>query len=72
MRRDAVKTGVLQLGEDTRFSQQCADLGFDRYVDLSVHAVHYKRIGVMWPSTGLDPDLKAEDFMVDVKDYLHG
>lgn len=72
MRRDAVKTGVLQLGEDTRFSQQCADLGFDRYVDLSVHAVHYKRIGVMWPSTSLDPDLKAEDFMVDVKDYLHG
>ena len=72
MRRDAVKTGVLQLGEDTRFSQQCGAHGFDRYVDLSVHAVHYKRVGVCWPSTALDPDAKVEDFMVDVKDYLHG
>ena len=72
MRRDAVKTGVLQLGEDTRFSQQCKNNGFDIHVDLSVHAVHYKRVGICWPSTGLDPDAKAEDFMVDVKDYLHG
>lgn len=72
MRRDAVKTGVLPLGEDTRFSQQCEAHGFDRYVDFSVHGIHYKRVGVCWPSTGLDPDMKVEDFMVDVKDYLHG
>ena len=72
MRRDAVKTGVLQLGEDTRFSQQCSEAGFDRYVDFSVRAIHYKRFGVSWPSTGLDPDLRAEDFQVDVKDFLHG
>jgi hypothetical protein len=72
MRRDAVKTGVLQLGEDTRFSQQCENAGFDRYVDFSVRAIHYKRFGVSWPSTGLDPELRVEDFMVDVKDFLHG
>lgn len=72
MRREAVKTGMLALGEDTRFCQQVKAAGFDVYVDLSVHAVHYKRVGVMWPSTGLDPDMKAEDFQVDVKDYLHG
>lgn len=71
MRRDAVRTGMLQLGEDTRFSQQCGAAGFDRYVDLSVHAVHYKRVGVCWPHTGLNPDMNVEDFMVDVKDFLH-
>jgi len=26
----------------------------------------------MWPTTSLDAEMKAEDFMVDVKDYLHG
>jgi hypothetical protein len=72
MRRDAVKTGLLKLGEDTRFSEQCRNAGFDIYVDLSVHAVHYKCVGVMWPTTAFDAELKAEDFMVDVKDYLHG
>jgi len=71
LRREAVKTGVLKLGEDTKFSQQCAKHGFDRYVDLSVHAVHYKRVGVCWPTTGLDPDAKVEDFQVDTKDFLH-
>lgn len=71
MRKDAIKTGSLALGEDTRFSQQCANLGFDRYVDLSCHAVHYKRVGIMWPTTAVDPEMKVEDFMVDVKDYLH-
>jgi len=72
MRKEAVKTGLLKLGEDTRFSEQCRNSGFDVYVDLSVHAVHYKCVGVMWPTTGLDPEMKAEDFKVDVKDYLHG
>jgi hypothetical protein len=70
--RQAVMTGVMQFGEDTWFSRQCEQHGFDRYVDLSVNAVHYKRVGVCWPSTGFNPDLKVEDFMVDVKDYLHG
>lgn len=72
MRREAVKTGVLQLGEDTRFSQQCREHGFDVYVDFSVHAVHYKRFGIIWPTTAVDPDMRVEDFEVDVKDYLHG
>jgi hypothetical protein len=72
MRRDAVLTGVLKLGEDTRFSEQCKKLGFDIHVDFSVHAVHYKRVGVTWPTTALDSDLRSEDFQVDVRDYLHG
>ncbi len=72
VRKAAVKTGSLQYGEDTWFSKQCEQHGFDRYVDFSVRAIHYKKVGVSWPVTGLDPDLKAEDFMVDVKDFLHG
>jgi hypothetical protein len=72
MRRSAVTTGVLKLGEDTRFSEQCKKLGFDIYVDFSTHAVHYKRVGITWPTTALDQDLRAEDFQVDVRDYLHG
>jgi hypothetical protein len=72
MRLSAVKTGSLQLGEDTRFSQQCKSHGFDIHVDLSVHAIHYKRWGFGWPTTARDPNMKVEDFMVDVKDYLHG
>jgi hypothetical protein len=71
IRREAVKTGSLQYGEDTWFSRQCEAHGFDRYVDLSIHAIHYKKFGVSWPSTAIDADLAAEDFMVDVKDFLH-
>ena len=37
-----------------------------------MRAIHYKTLGVSWPLTGLDSDLKAEDFQVDVKDMLHG
>lgn len=69
--RKAVTTGVMQFGEDTWFCKQCGKYGFDIHVDFSVHAVHYKRVGICWPSTGLDPEMKVGDFQVDVKDYLH-
>ena len=72
VKRAAVKTGSMQFGEDTWFSRQCNDLGFDRYIDFAVRAIHYKRFGVSWPSTGLDSDMRAEEFQVDVKDMLHG
>lgn len=72
IKRAAVKTGVMQFGEDTWFSRQCNENGFERFIDFSVRAIHYKRFGVSWPSTGLDSDLRAEEFQVDVKDMLHG
>jgi hypothetical protein len=74
MRRAAVPSGVLKHGEDMAFSQQCERLGFDRFVDLSVHAVHFKVTPICWPQTDecVSDALSAADFQVDVKDYLHG
>ncbi len=73
MRRDAISTGVLKLGEDMRFCEQVRDLGHDIHIDLSVHAVHFKTVGIVWPGSKehLDPDMLPEDFEVSVKDYLH-
>ena len=72
IRDKAFQSGILKEGEDTSFSKQCERLGFDRYVDLSVHGVHYKPVGICWPTTGFDDDMDAADFKVDVRDYLHG
>lgn len=72
MRRDAVSTGVLKLGEDMRFCQQARDLGHKIHCDLSVHAVHFKLVGICWPGDHMKEELRPEDFEVDVKDYLHG
>ena len=72
IRDKAFQSGILKEGEDTSFSRQCERYGFDRYVDLSVHAVHYKSVGICWPATNFDDDMDAQDFKVDVRDYLHG
>jgi hypothetical protein len=61
--------GVLKKGEDICFSERCEQLGFERFVDCSVHAGHQKVLQLGWPVSNLDPDLKAEDFTTNRKDY---
>jgi hypothetical protein len=71
-RTNAAQTGMLAWGEDIAFSRQCEDLGFDRHVDLSVQAVHYKTIPVSWPKNAIDWETDPSDWKVSPKDYRHG
>ncbi len=68
----AFATGVLKHGEDMAFSRQCEKLGYDRYVDLSVHATHWKTIGLVWPLNKFDEEMDPRDFKIDVREYHHG
>jgi len=71
-RKHALVTGVLKTSEDTSFCHQCESLGIDRYVDLSVQAVHWKTVPLSWPMGSYDQDAKAEDFKIDIREYHHG
>lgn len=71
-RLNAAQTGLLAWGEDIAFSRQCEDLGFDRHVDLSIQAVHYKIMPVSWPKGALDWDIDPQDWKVSPRDYRHG
>jgi hypothetical protein len=61
--------GVLKKGEDICFSERCEELGFDRWVDASVHGGHQKVLQLGWPQTNLDPDLDVEEFRTSRADY---
>jgi len=68
----AAQTGMLAWGEDIAFSRQCEELGFDRHVDLSVQAVHYKIMPIAWPKGAIDYGVDAAEWKVSPKDYRHG
>lgn len=73
VRRQSLFTGVLKRGEDTSFCDQVHSLGHKVFVDLGVHAVHYKQgDAVMWPRDAIDPSMPASEWSVDVRDYYHG
>lgn len=73
VRKQSLFTGVLKRGEDTAFCDQVHELGHKIYVDLSVHAAHYKdNASILWPREAIDPSMSVEDFKVDVRDYYHG
>jgi hypothetical protein len=72
VRDSCFETGTLKQGEDIAFSRQCEKLGFKRYVDFSVHAVHYKYLGIQWPKDGIDHNLNPSDWEVNDRDYHHG
>jgi hypothetical protein len=61
--------GVLKKGEDICFSERCEELGFDRWVDASVHGGHQKVIALGWPENAVDEKLDAGDFVTNRKDY---
>jgi hypothetical protein len=61
--------GVLKKGEDICFSERCEELGFERWVDASVHGGHQKVLQIGWPEQNLDPKMKAEDFTTSRTDY---
>jgi len=71
-RTSCFETGTLKQGEDIAFSKQCERHGFKRYVDFSVHAVHFKTLGIQWPKDGIDYDLSASEWEVNDRDYHHG
>lgn len=72
IRKESMSTGVMKQGEDTIFCEQVRKLGFEIFVDLSVHAHHYKRTDIYWPVERLDTNMNPEDFEVDIRDYYHG
>lgn len=67
IRRNAATSGDLHKSEDITFSDMCEKYGFKRYADLSVHAVHYKRIGIDWPDEKRLDSLPASEW--DVKPH---
>lgn len=71
IRRDGAKSGSIKQGEDMVFSAQCERLGFDRFVDLSVHAKHYKTLPLTWPLVNIDPALNVEDWDVSEHDFTY-
>lgn len=68
----AAEGGMLKWGEDIAFCRQCEEVGFKRYVDLSVQAVHYKTMPVSWPRVALDYEIDPLAWKVNPKDYRHG
>ena len=68
-RKQSFIEGVLKKGEDICFSERCEELGFERFVDASVHGGHQKVVQIAWPNALLDENLKPEDFVTNRKDY---
>jgi hypothetical protein len=71
IRKHCAATGSLKLGEDMAFSEQARRHGFEIYVDLSVHAKHYKTLEVAWPQEGKNPTLDSREWCVSDEDYHH-
>ena len=69
IRRDAVHKGNLSKSEDICFSERVKKYGFKSYVDLSIHALHYKSIPIGWPEECVDGNMKAIDWKPSVFDY---
>lgn len=72
IREQSIESGILKWGEDISFCRQAEDLGFKRYVDLSVHATHFKTLAVDWPKHAIDSNIDVRDWRVDDRDYAHG
>lgn len=72
VRRQSIESGTLKWGEDISFCRQCEKHGFGRFVDLSVHAEHYKTLAIRWPKNAIDFESDAADWRVDSRDYVHG
>ena len=69
IRLESVRAGSVRKSEDIVFSERCAEQGFGRYVDLSVHAYHEKTIPLSWPREAISADLSAEDWKSSIYDY---
>ena len=65
LRKKGVLTGDLFKGEDIIFSEQADARGFRRYVDLSVHATHFKTLPLSWPRDSILPDLTVSDWVIN-------
>ena len=72
IKEQSLESGTLKWGEDISFCRQAEELGFKRYVDLSVHAKHYKNVTIEWPPHALDHNIETDDWRVDDRDYAHG
>jgi len=65
------KSGIIAKGEDIKFCEQAEEAGFDIWVDLSVHATHYKTIPLRWPNANIDHGLNPSDWNVSEKDFTY-
>ena len=72
VRIESVQEGNLRKSEDICFCERAEKYGFDRYVDLSVHAAHYKTIAISWPQDAIDPDIDVIDWKPSKFDYRYG
>ena len=72
VRLQSIESGMLKEGEDIAFCRQAEARGYGIFVDLSVHASHFKLLPVTWPRSAIDYDLDAADWQVNDKDFAHG
>lgn len=68
-RKASSAEGNLKMSEDLAFCRRVKKLGFKRYVDLSVHASHYKTISIGWPFDCIDENIKAVEWKPSPFDY---
>jgi hypothetical protein len=68
-RKTSFAEGILKKGEDICFSERCEKYGFDRWVDVSVHAGHQKVIQLAWPQKNVDKNVDPAEFVTSRKDY---
>ena len=69
IRKESIRTGNLRKSEDIVFSERAAKYGFGRYVDLSIHATHYKYVPIGWPADCIDDSIRAIDWKPSAFDY---
>lgn len=62
IRVKACATGTLPKGEDIVFCERVKELGYDIFVDMSVHAKHLKSLHLSWPSECIDPTIDPQSW----------
>ena len=72
VRIQSVREGNLRKSEDICFCERVEKYGFERFVDLSVHAAHFKTISISWPRDSIDPDIEAIDWKPSKFDHRYG
>ena len=72
IRKQSVNEGNLRKSEDICFCERAEKYGFDRFVDLSVHAAHFKTISISGPKDSVDPDIDAIDWKPSKFDHRYG
>jgi len=69
VRVEGIRAGQLRKSEDICFCERVCKYGFGRYVDLSIHATHFKTVPIGWPADCIDDTISAIDWKPSAFDY---